>query len=115
MKRSVPSRAGNVIGGDSLSDGFAGHFLCPVASRMLYVIASWGGGWDHVSVSVSGRPDRTPTWAEMEWVRDLLFDPSETVMQLSVPRSVHISNHPGCLHMWRPQNDPIPIPPLEFV
>lgn len=80
--------------------------------QMLNVIASNGGGWDHVSVSTR---DRCPTWEEMEYVRGLFFRPTETVMQLSVPRGKHINIHPHCLHLWRPQQCEIPLPPPEFV
>lgn len=68
--------------------------------RGLRIIASNGAGWDHVSVSL---PDRCPTWDDMEYVRKLFFKPDETVMQLHVPESDHINNHPYCLHLWRPQ------------
>jgi len=80
--------------------------------QRLNVIASNGGGWDHVSVSTA---TRCPTWEEMEYVRSLFFRGSETVMQLSVPRAQHINNHPHCLHLWRPQQCEIPRPPSEFV
>lgn len=74
----------------------------------LRVIASEGEDWDHVSVSTE---TRTPTWDEMEFIRGLFFGDEETVMQLSVPRSEHINNHPHCLHLWRPQKATIPRPP----
>lgn len=64
--------------------------------------------WEHVSVSLAGR---CPSWDEMEWVRDQFFEPTETVLQFSVPRAVHISHHPYCLHMWRPIGETIPLPP----
>ena len=78
----------------------------------ITVIASNGAGWDHVSVSIR---NRCPTWEEMEFVRGLFFRDDETVMQLSVPRSAHISLHPFCLHLWRPQDGEIPRPPDELV
>lgn len=78
----------------------------------LRVIASWGGGWDHVSVS---HPTRTPLYEEMEWIREKFFEDDEVVMQLSVARADHINTHVYCLHMWRPQDQEIPMPPKEFV
>ena len=76
------------------------------------VCVSSGKGWDHVSVS---RPDRVPTWNEMESLRLMFFGPDSTVMQLHVPRTDHINVHPHCLHLWRPQGIDIPVPPPGLV
>lgn len=78
----------------------------------LRVLAANGAGWDHVSVS---RPDRCPTWDEMERIKRLFFKPDETAMQLHVPVSEHINHHPNCLHIWRPQTaDEIAITKLSW-
>lgn len=79
----------------------------------LVVIASDGMGWDHVSVHTHGA--RCPTWEEMDYVRKLFFRDDEWVMQLHAPASKHINEHPYTLHLWRPQNDTIPIPPPMMV
>jgi hypothetical protein len=81
----------------------------PVA---LQFQASWGGGWDHVSVSL---PDRCPTWDEMCRVKEAFFLPEECVMELHPQRSQYVNCHPFCLHLWRPQAKKIPMPPREFV
>ena len=96
--------------GDS---GF-GVFTVPscIDRAMLKIIASTGMGWDHVSVSRRNRP---PNWAEMEQVKRLFFLPDEVAMQLHVAIADHISVHPHCLHLWRPQREAIPLPPKEFV
>jgi len=78
----------------------------------IRVIASWGGGWDHVSVSLQSR---CPTWEEMAWIKDQFFGENETVMQLHPAKSEYVNNHPFCLHMWRPQNAMIPTPPSWMV
>lgn len=78
----------------------------------LAVIASKGDGWDHVSVSL---PDRTPTWDQMDRVKRMFFEDHETAMQLHLPPAQHINVHPHCLHLWRPHNAPIPLPPEEMV
>lgn len=94
-------------------DDFGGCFRVPIAPGVeLSVIASSGGGWDHLSVST---PHRCPTWAEMEHVKRLFFHPHENAMQLHVATTDHISVHPNCLHIWRPHDAPIPLPPKEFV
>ncbi len=78
----------------------------------ILVIASSGGGWDHISVSM---PHRCPTWEEMEMVKRLFFKDDEVAMQLHVPPKDHISVHPNALHIWRPTDVEIPLPPKEFV
>jgi hypothetical protein len=78
----------------------------------LRIIASFGGGWDHVSVSIF---HRCPGWAEMEAVKRAFFADDEVAMQLHVPPADHVNIHPNCLHLWRPQNQPIPLPPTLFV
>lgn len=101
-------------GGDGGDD--AGAFTVPgprgAKQRMLRVIASSGGGWDHVSVSL---PDRCPTWAEMEHVKRLFFRDDETAMQLHVPPAEHIDCCTYCLHLWRPHDAAIPRPPAIMV
>lgn len=85
----------------------------PIDRAPMRVIASSGEGWDHVSVS---RANRCPNWPEMEHVKRLFFREDETAMQLHVPPSEHISFHPYCLHIWRPNDGrEIPLPPAEFV
>ena len=94
--------------------GWAGDSTCGVfyPNDQLRVIASTGEGWDHVSVS---RRDRCPSWEEMEFVKRMFFKEDETAMQLHVPPSRHVNNHPYTLHLWRPQSAEIPTPPQEFV
>jgi hypothetical protein len=94
-------------------DGGCFRVPSPTDPRVtLAVIAARGEGWDHVSVSTERR---TPNWAEMEHVKRLFFMPDEVAFQLHVPTSDHISLHPHCLHIWRPQNDNIPLPPKDMV
>lgn len=82
--------------------------------RKLLIVASDGGGWEHVSVSRHKSPE-PPRWAEMAFVKDLFWGEEETVVQLHPPRSVYVNNHPGVLHLWRPIGFEVPLPPLIFV
>lgn len=79
-----------------------------------YLAQQWidGNGWDHVSVSCRRR---VPNWQEMCFVKDLFFDPEEAVMQLHPPRSTWVNNHPYVLHLWRPTEQAIPLPPPRLV
>lgn len=84
----------------------------PRINLPLRVVCSDAEGWEHVSASL---PTRAPTWGEMCFLKDLFWDPEDTVMQLHPPRSQWISNHPYCLHMWRPIGQEIPMPPSIMV
>lgn len=78
----------------------------------LYIIASCGDAdvcWEHVSVSLR---NRTPNWAEMCFVKDAFWLPEETVLQFHPPQSQYVNLHPFCLHLWRPLDWPIILPPL---
>ena len=79
---------------------------------ILRCIAATGDGWDHLSVSTK---DRTPSWAEMEFVKRVFFKDTETAMQLHVPPKDHINVHDYVLHLWRPHNKKIPLPPTYMV
>jgi hypothetical protein len=80
--------------------------------RELHVIAATGEGWDHVSVSAQ---HSTPTWEEMEQVKRLFFYPDEVAFQLHVAVDKHLNHNPNVLHMWRPLDRPVPLPPLSMV
>jgi hypothetical protein len=84
------------------------HFKCN--GVVLRVIVGCGMGWDHVSVSVVNKK-RCPTWKEMHYIKRIFWADNEAVMQLHPPASVYVNNHPGVLHMWKPQGIDIPLPP----
>lgn len=98
----------------SFGDGTCGMFDVPhpKTAVTLKVIASAGGGRDHVSVSL---PNRCPNWIEMDFIKRAFFKDDETAMQLHVPPTEHINYHSYCLHLWRPADCEIPRPPAEFV
>lgn len=93
-------------------DGGHGMFKVFVNGKSLFVMASNGRGWEHVSVS---KRKSTPTWDEMCAVKDLFFDAEETVVQYHPPKSEYVNQHPYCLHLWRPTGKDIPRPPAIFV
>lgn len=82
--------------------------------RRLLICAANGLGWDHVSVSVA-RSHETPTWDEMCFVKELFFEPDEPAFQYHPPQSRYVNVHEGCLHLWRFQGEPMPMPPLALV
>ena len=99
-----------------------GVFRVPHNGRSFVVVATDGDAaaaglpieyaWEHVSVSLR---DRTPTWAEMCFIKDLFWRPDETVVQFHVPKSDHRNFHPHCLHLWRPVHGEFPRPPNNTV
>ena len=88
--------------------GMNGMFYLRLGKETLRCMVSDGGGWEHVSVSLSYR---CPTWAEMCHVKSVFWEESECVMQLHPPKEDWINNHPYVLHLWRPTATEIPRPP----
>lgn len=101
--------------GSNRDFGWNGAFIVqsPFNSTLKLLISD-RDGWEHVSVSVN-RQDRTPTWDEMHWVKQLVWEDEETVMQLHPPQSQYVNCHPYTLHLWRPILSAIPLPPSQMV
>lgn len=119
MRSIVPGKLedGRVRTGHFKSDhtnGLMGAFHVHGPSGRMMVIISSGteDSWEHVSVSVEGR---TPNWSEMAFVKDLFWSDEEAVMQLHPPKSQYVNCHPYCLHLWRPRDAVIPLPPVHLV
>lgn len=70
-----------------------------------------GDPWEHVSVSVHPSLKRTPTWDEMCYVKDLFWDADETVVQFHPRASEYINSNPLVLHLWKPANTRVNLPP----
>ena len=93
-------------------EGGPGAFIIPrEVSGDLVIIAAEGMGWAHVSVSLK---DRCPSWREMCMVKDFFFGKDVWAMQLHSPEGENINVHPFCLHLWRPLDVSIPVPPVEM-
>jgi hypothetical protein len=92
-----------------------GAFLLPAmapSKQRLQVIAANAAGWDHLSVSCR---NRIPNWTEMEYVKRLFFKDDEAAMQLHLPPAKHINIKDYVLHIWRPHDTEIPLPPEIMV
>jgi len=98
-----------------------GFFIIPKKKakhgRCLNILAVDGleTGWGHVSVSLADFPNKCPTWNEMCWVKELFWNKNECVVQFHPPESEYVNKHEGCLHLWRPINQEMPIPPTICV
>lgn len=88
------------------------HLASSKKSTPAMVVFSWGGGWDHVSVSFR---NRTPTWDEMCEIKHMFFHPEEICVEYHPAESEYVNNMPYCLHIWRPQRESITIPPSWMV
>lgn len=117
MKKYVPLvlQANRVRRGDYATDdtfGMAGMFRILMPSGSLLLAMSSGidkeRGWEHVVVSGE---NHCPTWAEMVFVKDLFWDEEECVVQYHPPKSQVVPSSPNSLHLWRPLNLNIPMPP----
>ena len=96
----------------SLGDEYNGAFVLKIQGLKVFVIASKGGGWEHVSVSIK---DIIPSWEIMCEVKDIFFEYNETVMQLHPAKEDYVNVMSYCLHLWRPINKEIPMPPKFMV
>ena len=77
------------------------------------VVASDGMGWEHVSDSLDRK--RTPDWEEMCYVKSLFWGEEDCVVQYHPPKSEYVSYHEYCLHMWKPTEQQLPMPPSIMV
>ena len=102
-----------------LGDEHNGLFKISKNGIIYKVIASDGLEWDHISVTLMRGSHkaikRTPTWEEMSWLKDLFFKPQELVIQYHPPKDDNVNCHNWCLHLWRPHNHTIPMPPKETI
>lgn len=95
-----------------MGDEHNGMFIIPVRGEEYSVLASNGMGWEHVSVASK---KKIPAWKDMCIIKEMFFEDNEVVMQLHPAKSDYVNNHPNCLHLWRPVNQAIPLPPKECV
>lgn len=97
-------------------DSENGIFKVFVHGRAFFVIASTGGGWEHVSVTPCNQKRQLcPTWEEMCAIKALFFEPEEVAVEYHPAESEYVNNHPYCLHLWRPTGQEMPMPPKIFV
>ncbi len=96
----------------------------PEPGWRLYLICSDGSDtsevdvpWEHVSVHAHNKQgrQRTPSWREMAYVKDLCWDGEDVVVQFHPRKSQYVNNHPHVLHLWRPTKAEIPTPPTIAV
>jgi len=125
MRDKLPEKleAGRLTSGPMASHrswgGYGAFFVQGPCGEELKIIASGDDaddkdshGWEHVSVSTRRR---CPNWQEMCFVKDLFWDEEECVIQFHPPKSQYVNNHNFCLHLWRPVDDHVRLPPSILV
>ncbi len=104
--------------------GFTGMYQLVHDGYALLILASDGSDapptpdgtiWEHVSVSIRGEPNRTPSWRVMCAVKYWFWGNDAWIQQFHPPVDQYVNNHKGCLHLWRPANATFPTPPAWMV
>lgn len=80
--------------------------------KALHFIFSWGCGFEHLSVST---PIKTPSWEQMSFMKEIFWSDDEVCMQLHPKKEDYVDNMRYCLHIWRPIDKEIPMPPSIMV
>jgi hypothetical protein len=108
--------------GSTADAGCNGAFQVRLPSGVwVNVIASDGGGWEHVSVSIdypkaySAFSRHCPRWEDMCAVKVMFWGPEDVVLQYHPRESEYVNCHPFTLHLWRPVGIDIPTPPSIMV
>lgn len=108
-----PTEIGELFGKaqQTISDIKAGRVRDTAADER----SGWLGPpiWEHVSVSIS--KTRCPSWEMMCYIKSVFWDPEDLVVQYHPPQSQHVNNHKACLHLWRPLDQTLPLPPSILV
>lgn len=97
------------------ADGFMGLFRLTIDGCLVRCVASDGGGWQHVSVSLEYQPNTCPSWKMMCKIKDLFWEDDDVVIQFHPAKKDYVNHHPGCLHLWRSLDEKQPCPPSIFV
>lgn len=69
-------------------------------------------GWEHLSVSFK---NKIPSWEVMNEMKEMFFKDYEDAFQYHPTKENYINNNEYTLHIWRPLETNIPIPPSILV
>lgn len=111
----------DLYGDGFVGDEYNGAFIINKYKNgeFYLVIASNGLGWDHISVTLHKKNGtnikRCPSFEEMQMVKEKIFTEEEVVFQLHPREEEYINTHPYCLHLWKPNNRSMIVPPLYSV
>ena len=97
-------------------DGNNGTFVLdkPAPSKgKIHCVASDGGGWERVTVSVG--KGRQPSWELMEHIKAQFWDEEDAVYMVHLPKSLKSNKHPHKLTLWRPACEQMPLPDASLL
>jgi hypothetical protein len=88
-----------------------GAFSILLGRTVFHVIASIIAGWEHVTAYL---PHRAITESEENQLADIFWEPNDVIVKF--PRMHSTRNHHmiHMVHLWRPVDQTIPVPPREF-
>ena len=93
-----------------------GVFSIPLKTGVTTLVIADNGysssDWEHVTAST---PTRCLTWNEMCEVKDFFFYDDECVVQYHPSKKDYVNIHEYCLHLWKPKNAKLPLPPKYLV
>ena len=95
-------------------DGFSAWYTDPQDLKVYSIIMSWGGGWEHFSINPYRR-NQTPSWDLMCRMKELFFKDDEACVEYHPRKQDYVNNMPHCLHIWRPLEKELPVPPPIYV
>ena len=106
--------------GTKPNSGPAGAFVYHFRQNLTaHIVADAGQatGWEHVSAHMefynrAGKlSKRSPSWGEMHKIKRLFWYDSEVVMQLHSKDCDWKHGAEYVVHLWRPINEIVPVPP----
>lgn len=100
------------IEAEAPNDGMGGYYYDSINNKRLNFIFSYQMGWEHLSVSM---PSRTPSWEQMCKMKDIFWREDEACVQYHPKKEDYVNMHQHCLHIWRPTEEALPIPPHILV
>jgi hypothetical protein len=100
--------------GSDETAGWNGAFLVPLEGEMWHIMLGDGMGWQHLSISNAQRKIM-PSWNVMCRVKEAFFADEDWVVQFHPAKADYVNDHPFTLHLWRPLNEPLPVPYVYMV
>ena len=104
--------SGRIAIDKNMDDGFNGIIQFPMWRGSL--IVSWGAGWEHASVAPFKR-SYIPTWDDMCFLKSLIWNEDEAVIQVHPSKPQYVNNVENCLHLWRCTYKEMVLPPSCLV
>lgn len=100
------------IEAEAENDGIGGKYYDKYSGKFLNFIFSYQMDWEHLSVSM---PNKTPSWDQMCMMKNIFWNEDEACAEYHPKKEDYVNNHKHCLHIWKPTNEVLPLPPSILV